>query len=86
MVAHLEHGPVSTRPTRADFDEAVSGVDAADPFTVAGAAHHWRIEAIRQRLQSPGCAFTSGVLAEIASRTASRLYDAQRVYQIRATP
>lgn len=84
MVAHLEHGAVPMRPTREDFDVAVSGVGGADPFTMAGAAHHWRIEAVRQRLQAPGCVFTAGTLAEIASRTASRLYDAQRDHLAKA--
>ena len=85
VVAHLEQGPVPMRPTREDFDVAVSGVGGADPFTMAGAAHHWRIEAIRQRLQAPGCVFSAPVLAEIADRTAARLYAAQRDHQAKVT-
>ena len=85
VVSHLEHGAVPARPTREDFDGAVSGVGGADPFTMAGAAHHWRIEAIRQRLQAPGCVFSAPVLAEIADRTAARLYAAQRDHQAKVT-
>ncbi len=78
FVAGLTFGPVPKYPTSVQFQATTLDVHNADPFTVEGAAHHWHVEAVRERCQEPGCAFDPERLRVIASRTAKRLYKAQK--------
>lgn len=70
----LLFGDVPCSPSEGDFILASVDVShhADDP------AAHWRLEAIRERRQRPGCALDDGALAAIGLRTAARFLAANR--------
>lgn len=76
--AHLDIGPVPSRPTSDDFQDAAVRAGLADPFTIEGAAAHWYMEAVRERRLRPGAALDDTTLREIAKRVGERLHKAQR--------